>query len=170
MTANWPSLRLAWDPGLTDSRAAARGNPLQSAPPSTTCQRTARYDTAAAGERPLPAALTTAPERRAAAAGRCTPWRSRGTLMDGRRRSELLLASEGSDGQTLESGCRRRSAAGALKTSPMGERSRALHGPASPAHWCSPPTGGAAAHEGQSGGRWSMTNKPDCPFSGKPAA
>jgi len=36
----------------------------------------------------MPATPTPAPERRAAAAGRCTPRRSRGTLKDGRRRPE----------------------------------------------------------------------------------
>jgi hypothetical protein len=38
------------------------------------------------GRAALPATPTPAPERRAAAAGRCTPRRSRGTLKDGRRR------------------------------------------------------------------------------------
>jgi len=36
----------------------------------------------------MPATPTPAPERRAAAAGRCTPRHSRGTLKDGRRRPE----------------------------------------------------------------------------------
>ena len=40
------------------------------------------------GRAALPATPTPAPERRAAAAGRCTPRRSRGTLKDGRRRPE----------------------------------------------------------------------------------
>jgi hypothetical protein len=40
--------------------------------------------TAAAGEKPCLPTPTPAPERRAAAAGRCTPRRSRGTLKDGR--------------------------------------------------------------------------------------
>jgi hypothetical protein len=40
--------------------------------------------TAAAGGPPCPPPHTPAPERRAAAAGRCTPRRSRGTLKDGR--------------------------------------------------------------------------------------
>ena len=45
--------------------------------------------TAAAGGRPSPPSPNTpAPARRAAAAGRCTPRRSRGTLKDGRRRPE----------------------------------------------------------------------------------
>ncbi len=43
--------------------------------------------TAAAGEQPCRHPHT-GPERRAAAAGRCTPRRSRGTLRDGRRRTE----------------------------------------------------------------------------------
>ena len=38
----------------------------------------------------MPATPTPAPERRAAAAGRCTPRRSRGTLKDGRRRPQHL--------------------------------------------------------------------------------
>jgi len=40
------------------------------------------------GRAALPATPTPDPERRAAAAGRCTPRRSRGTLKDGRRRPE----------------------------------------------------------------------------------
>jgi hypothetical protein len=40
------------------------------------------------GRAALPTTPTSAPERRAAAAGRCTPRRSRGTLKDGRRRPE----------------------------------------------------------------------------------
>ena len=44
--------------------------------------------TAAAGEKPCLPTPTPAPQRRAAAAGRCTPRRSRGTLKDGRRRTD----------------------------------------------------------------------------------
>ena len=43
----------------------------------------------------MPSTPTSAQERRAAAAGRCTPRRSRGTLKDGRRRPDALLKPQG---------------------------------------------------------------------------
>jgi hypothetical protein len=46
------------------------------------------------GRAALPATPTPAPERRAAAAGRCTPRRSRGTLKDGRCRPEPASQAE----------------------------------------------------------------------------
>jgi len=45
------------------------------------------------GRADLPTAPTSAPERRAAAAGRCTPRRSRGVLKDGRRRPVHLVSA-----------------------------------------------------------------------------
>ena len=53
------------------------------------------------GRAALPATPTPAPERRAAAAGRCTPRQSRGTLKDGRRRPETCggCSTEGKAGE-----------------------------------------------------------------------
>ena len=48
------------------------------------------------GRTALPATPAPAPERRAEAAGRCTPRCSRGTLKDGRRRPDALLKPQGS--------------------------------------------------------------------------
>ena len=56
------------------------------------------------GRGAMPTTSPPAPERRAAAAGRCTPRRSRGTLKDGRRRPDTLLKPRG--GQTLDNSAR----------------------------------------------------------------
>ena len=67
----------------TGTRAVARGN---LGPHPNTPTAASRPATAAAGERPCHPPPSPAPERRAAAAGRCTPRHSRGTLKDGLRR------------------------------------------------------------------------------------
>ena len=60
-----------------------------------------RGATAAAGEQPCLPTPSPAPKRRAAAAGRCSPRRSRGTLKDGRRRLERVDSEARSIGLTV---------------------------------------------------------------------
>jgi hypothetical protein len=85
------------DPGLLISKANRFGpnRPAPAQPREQTWGITplplpaaGRHATAAAGERPCPPPPSLALERRAAAAGRCTPRRSRGTLKDSRCRPE----------------------------------------------------------------------------------
>ena len=80
-------------------RAAARGNLGPSSSSSTRAKARLpqpREDSHACTPSP-------APERRAAAAGRCTPRRSRGTLKDGRRRPEPCGACSARSGKSQQS-------------------------------------------------------------------
>jgi len=78
-------------------KQARQIQPLNAQPAAQPCEETwglastptgwRRHRHRSRGRATLPATLTPAPERRAAAAGRCTPRRSRGTLNDGRCRT-----------------------------------------------------------------------------------
>jgi hypothetical protein len=81
-------------------KQARQIQPLNAQPAAQPCEETwglastptgwRRHRHRSRGRATLPATLTPAPERRAAAAGRCRPRPSRGTMKDGRCRTELF--------------------------------------------------------------------------------
>ncbi len=77
------------EPQVTIGRAAARASPGEHPGHATDLSAQPPQPRESGPARHLP---SPAPERRAAAAGRCTPRRSRGTLKDGRCRLERLTS------------------------------------------------------------------------------